>query len=208
MESKDRVQWIYSSKDNRELIDRYDVWAKDYDQDLEQTFGWLGPRYAADYFARYVPTDARVLDAGAGTGLTGVVLYELGYRDMVAADISPGMLAEARRKDVYTDVKVITLGEVLDFPDGSFDGVISTGVFTVAHVPAEAFDELVRITRPGGHIVYTLRPDHFLDAGFREKQAALEAEGKWLLAEASEPYQCLPKGEPEIRHQVWVYRVI
>jgi len=202
------VQWIYSSKDNRELTDRYDLWAKDYDQDLEQTFGWLGPRYAADYLARYVPIAGRVLDAGAGTGLTGVVLYELGYRDMVAADLSPGMLAEARRKDVYTDFKVITLGEKLGFPTDCFDGVISTGVFTVAHVPAEAFDELVRITKPGGHIAYTLRPDHFLDAGFREKQAALEAAKKWVLVEASEPYQCLPKGEPDILHQVWVYRVL
>ncbi len=208
MDSKDRVQWIYSSKDSRELTDRYDLWAKDYDQDLEQTFGWLGPRYAADYFTNYVPTTGRVLDAGAGTGLAGVILYELGYRDMVAADISPGMLEEARRKDVYTDVKVITLGETLDFPTDSFDGVIATGVFTVAHVPADAFDELVRVTKPGGHIVYTLRPDHFLDAGFREKQAALEDAKKWVLVEASEPYQCLPKGEPEIRHQVWVYRVI
>jgi SAM-dependent methyltransferase len=208
MDSKDRVQWIYSSKDSRELTDRYDLWAKDYDEDLEGTFGWLGPRYAADYFARYVPTSGYLLDAGAGTGLTGVVLYEMGYRFMVAADLSPGMLEEARRKDVYTDVKVITLGEILDFPTDSFDGVISTGVFTVAHVPAAAFDELVRITKPGGHIVYTLRPDHFLDAGFREKQTALEDAGKWVLVEASEPYQCLPKGEPDIRHQVWVYRVV
>jgi len=208
MESKDRVNWIYSSKDNRELTDRYDVWAKDYDQDLAETFGWLGPRYGAEYFARHVPTPGRVLDAGAGTGLAGVLLYDMGYRDMVAGDISPGMLEEARRKDVYTDVKVIALGETLDFPTDSFDGVISTGVFTVAHVPAAAFDELVRVTKPGGHIVYTLRPDHYQDAGFREKQAALEAAGKWVLVEASEPYQCLPKGAPEIFHQIWVYRVV
>ena len=32
--SKDRVQWVYSSGSNEELSERYDEWAKDYDQDL------------------------------------------------------------------------------------------------------------------------------------------------------------------------------
>ena len=37
--SKDRVQWVYSSGSNEELSERYDEWAKDYDQDLSETFG-------------------------------------------------------------------------------------------------------------------------------------------------------------------------
>ncbi|MBA7659863.1 hypothetical protein ES703_67856 [subsurface metagenome] len=39
MEKKDRVQWIYSSHDNKELAERYDQWAKDYDADLDEGFG-------------------------------------------------------------------------------------------------------------------------------------------------------------------------
>ena len=35
MDVKDRVKWVYSSKNNQELAERYNQWAKDYDRDLE-----------------------------------------------------------------------------------------------------------------------------------------------------------------------------
>ena len=42
----ERVKWIYSSSDNKELAERYDQWAKDYDADLNDAFGWIGPQKA------------------------------------------------------------------------------------------------------------------------------------------------------------------
>ena len=102
----------------------------------------------------------------------------------------------------------MVMGETLEFSAGVFDAVISVGVFTVGHAPANSLDELVRITRAGGHIVFSLRPDVYLDSGFKEKQEALAAAGKWRLVEEGEEFQPLPKGEPEVLHQVWVYQVI
>ena len=32
MSKEDRLKWIYSSKDNEELAERYDEWAESYDQ--------------------------------------------------------------------------------------------------------------------------------------------------------------------------------
>ena len=52
MESQNRVQWVYSSRNNEELAERYDDWAKDYDSDLEQDFEWLGPQRASEVFAK------------------------------------------------------------------------------------------------------------------------------------------------------------
>lgn len=203
-----RVQWIYSSRDARELEERYDRWASDYDKDLEEAFGWVGPRSAAEVLARHVTRkDARILDAGAGTGLVGVVLAEMGYTDMVAMDFSKGMLDEAARKGVYRSYDQMDMTRELGYPNSSFDAVVSVGVFTVGHVPAGAFDEVIRVTRPGGIIVFSLRPDTHKESGFKEKQEALEAAGKWKLVEASEPFQPLPNGEPEVYHQVWVYQV-
>ena len=207
MDQKDRVKWIYSSQDNKELAERYDVWAKDYDSDLEDAFGWQGPQRAVDFFSRYVPKEARILDAGAGTGLVGLLLARLGYKDLVAMDLSQGMLEEARKKDVYLEFHQMAMGEPLDYATDSFDAVISVGVLTVGHAPASSLDELIRITKPGGHIVFSLRPDVYRDSGFKEKQDALESEGKWKLVEASEEFQPLPKGEPDVYHQVWVYQV-
>ena len=207
MESQNRVQWIYSSRNNQELAQRYDQWAKDYERDLEQDFQWLGPQRAAEVFARHVPKDSRILDAGAGTGLVGKFLWEEGYRQIIAMDLSNGMLAEARKKNVYQEFHQMVMGGPLGFDTDSFDAVVSVGVLTVGHAPASSLDELVRVTRPGGYVVFSLRPDVYETTGFKEKQAELESQGKWRLVEEGEKFQPLPKGEPEVYHQVWVYQV-
>ena len=90
MEGQNRVQWIYSSRNNQELAERYDQWAKDYDSDLERDFAWVGPQRAAEILAQHVPKEANILDAGAGTGLVGQCLAQLGYQNMVAMDLSAG----------------------------------------------------------------------------------------------------------------------
>ena len=81
-------------------------------------------------------------------------MARLGYRDLYAMDLSLGMLEEARRKDLYKDFYQMTLGEELGFETNSFDSVISVGVFTTGHAPAHAFDELARVTKPDGIIVF------------------------------------------------------
>jgi SAM-dependent methyltransferase len=204
---KNVVQWVYASRNEKELAERYDEWAKTYDADLDADFGWVGPLVAVDVAVRYFPKTARILDAGAGTGMVGKLLFDRGYRDLVAMDLSQGMLDVARRKNAYTEFHQMVMGESLNFSTNSFDGVISVGVLTVGHAPASSLDELVRVTRPGGHVVFTLRPDVYEGSGFKEKQAALESEGRWRLVEATDPVPVLPKGEPDVLHQVWVYRV-
>jgi SAM-dependent methyltransferase len=207
VERRDRVRWIYTSRDNEELAERYDRWAEDYDVDLDEEFGWMGPQRAVELFSRYVPKEAKILDAGAGTGLVGHLLKEQGYEDLTAMDLSTGMLEEARKKNAYLNFHQMVMGERLDYEDGCFDAVISVGVMTVGHAPASSLDELVRTTKPGGHIVFTLRPDVYKSDGFKEMQEQLEAAGRWQFLEVSETFRPLPKGEPEVQHQVWVYKV-
>jgi len=201
------VQWVYSSRNDRELAERYDEWSKTYDTDLEADFGWRGPLVAVEVAGKYFPKDARILDAGAGTGLVGQLLRERGYVNLVAMDLSKGMLEAARKKHAYNEFHQMALGKTLGFASDSFAGVISVGVFTIGHAPASSLDELVRVTNPGGHIVFSIRPDVYEGGGFKDKQAELESEGKWEIVEVSDPAPVLPKGEPDVLHQVWVYRV-
>ena len=201
------IQWVYASKNEQELKERYDQWAATYEEELDRDIGWYGPIRAVESAVKYIANDAQILDAGAGTGLVGKLLAERGYTDMVAMDLSPGMLAEARKKNVYKAFHQMTMGETLDFSTDTFDATISVGVLTVGHAPVHSLDELVRVTRPGGHIIYTLRPDLYEEGGFKEKHTELESAGKWKLAEVGEPTQVLPKGEPDVFHQVWVFEV-
>ncbi len=207
MTAENKVQWVYASENNRQLEERYDEWAKDYDEDLEDDFGYVIPRIAAETFTQFVPKDARVLDAGAGTGLVGVELNRLGYTNLEAMDLSRGMLEEARRKGVYGGFHQMIMGESLDFDTGSYDAAICVGVLTLGHAPADSLDELARVVRPGGHVAFTLRPDVYEQNGFREKQEQLESGGIWELARVTEEFKGMPKGEPDVFFQVWIYRV-
>ena len=94
---RNRVQWVYAAKNNRELEARYDQWAPEYDKDLTEEFEWIGPQVAVELFARHVAPGARILDVGAGTGLVGERLVAAGYHDLQAMDLSPGMLDVARQ---------------------------------------------------------------------------------------------------------------
>ena len=202
----DRVHEVYSAKNTEELAAQYDQWAKEYEEDLLPE-NYTGPEPAVAVLAKYVPKDARILDAGAGTGLVGQFLHQRDYGNLEAMDLSPGMLEEARKKNVYTALHQGILGEPLAFATDSFDAIISVGTFTLGHAPSSGFDELIRITKPGGYIVFTIRPDYYENSDFKSKQSALEASGKWQLVEQGEPFQNRPEAEPDIYLQVWVYQV-
>ncbi|MGB2813661.1 MAG: class I SAM-dependent methyltransferase [Dehalococcoidales bacterium] len=206
MGKQDKLKWIYSSRNNQELTERYNQWAKDYDHDLTHEILDRSPELSVDFFTRYVAKEAKVLDAGAGTGMVGEILAKNGYTDLVAMDLSQEMLEEARKKNVYRELHQMVMGEPLDFATNSFGATICVGVLTVGHAPASSLDELVRVTRPGGYIIFTLHTDTYQNSGFKEKQTALESEGKWKLVEKSEKLQ-LVANEPDISHHIWGYKI-
>ena len=90
------MQWVYAAKNNRELEERHDEWAGEYDRDLRQEFDWIAPRVTVALFDKYVGRDASILDAGVGTGLVGECLSDAGYRDLHGIDLSVGMLDVGR----------------------------------------------------------------------------------------------------------------
>jgi SAM-dependent methyltransferase len=196
-----------SAKSNQEIVEIYAGWAEDYERRILGN-GYSTPAVAAGLVGRYVvPQEGSIFDAGAGSGLMGAVLAPLGYKDLVGIDVSPEMLELARSKGVYKDLREMALGGRLDFPDDAFAAVVSTGVFAAGHAPPESFDNLIRITKPGGHMIFSVRTDVYLDEGFKEKQEALEREGKWQLVEATEPFSHLRFEDPDLKVRVFAYRV-
>ncbi len=93
----------------------------------------------------------RVLDVGAGTGVSTVELARSGAF-AVGVDLSIGMLRAGRR--TRPDLPLVA-GDALrlPFPDGCFDAVtISFALRNVVDVGA-ALHELGRVTREGGRLV-------------------------------------------------------
>jgi len=197
---------LYGARNHDELRAEYDRIAPAYDAELVDGMGYRSPAAVTEVAQRLLARDGRILDAGAGTGLLGVALAEAGFTRLEALDLSAGMLAEAARKSVYGELHEAKLGDELAFGSAAYDGVVSSGVLTTGHAPAESLDELVRITRAGGHVIFTLRADR-LPAGFEDKIAELENAERWQLIERGEEFQALPIGEPEVLVRVWAFRV-
>ena len=137
--------------------------------------------------------------------MMGEVLKPLGYTALFGIDLSVNMLDLAHEKDVYEDLRQMELGERLEFPDGTFAAVVAAGVFSPGHAPPHSFDELLRVTSPGGYIIFSVRSDE--DAGFAEKQHSLQDEGRWQSVEVTEPYPQLPLADPNLKARCFAYRV-
>ena len=194
---------LYGARDLDELRTEYDRVASVYDGD---DWDWLGPEMVVEVVQRWVARDSLILDAGAGTGQLGVELRDAGYARIDAMDLSAGMLGVAREKGAYSDLREGRLGDPLDYADGAYAAVVASGVFTTGHAPPGGLRELVRITRAGGHVIFTLRSDA-TPPGFAELTAQLDEEGVWALAEGGAEVVAMPKTAPEVLLRVWVYQV-
>jgi predicted TPR repeat methyltransferase len=181
--------WIatYEVETTEELAEAYKNWAGDYDRDTLDTMGYVGPHVATSMLDGHLDSKAcRVLDAGCGTGLVGEYLNRMGYQNVDAIDYSRDMLDEAEKKGVYQQLFQEDMNKELNIPDDSYDATICVGTFTYAHVGPHAFDELVRVTRPGGHICFSIRDGAYQEYDYRSKMLEMEACARWELQELRE----------------------
>ena len=96
----------------------------------------------------------KILDVACGTGLN-IPLFPAGS-DITAVDLSPNMLDIARANATKHGLNVnlaVMDAENLEFPDGSFDTVVSTLSTCTFPDPVKALQELKRICRPNGLIL-------------------------------------------------------
>jgi len=197
---------LYGARDLDELRTEYERIASVYDHELAGPMDYRSPAAVATVCSRLLERDATILDVGAGTGLLGAALVENGFTHVDGLDLSPAMLAEAARKSIYGTLTEARLGDSLPFGTGTYDAVVASGVLTTGHATASCLDELVRITRQGGSVVFTLRSDR-PPPGFDEEIVAFMEAGRWVLVERGDEFQAMPTGEPGVLVRVWAFRV-
>lgn len=98
----------------------------------------------------------QVLEVGAGTGLN-VPFYSAAVERLVLTEPEPAMARRLERRVARArrDAEVVLAGaEALPFPDMSFDAVVSTLVLCTVPDPLAAVEEIQRVLRPGGRLLF------------------------------------------------------
>ncbi len=172
-EKKPDLQAAYSLTSPEESRRLYAEWAGDYDESFAAREDYQLHIHTARAFVA-AGGQGPVLDVGAGTGLCGAILSDLGVGPIDATDISADMLAQAMRKDIYRDAIEADITEGIPVRRESYSGIVSSGTFTHGHVGPEALDELLRIARHGAQFALSINTEHFRDAHFADKFRQLE----------------------------------
>jgi phosphatidylethanolamine/phosphatidyl-N-methylethanolamine N-methyltransferase len=139
---------------NHELLERvYNGYGNYYDRIFGKVFQDGRERALAGLNPR--PSD-RVLEVGVGTGLC-LPLYPSFVR-VTGVDFSHGMLDKAEKRVIELGLKNVELKQMdvgaMSFPDSSFDIVFAAYVLPAVPDHRKAMDEMVRVCRPGGRIVF------------------------------------------------------
>ena len=113
---------------------------------------------------RFVHAGDRVLDIGAGPGRFTIELARIGA-DVAVADISPGQLeqnaervAEAGLEERIVERIVADVLDLGNWADDTFDATVCFGgpLSYILDGAEPAVAELVRVTKPGGHVLVSV----------------------------------------------------
>lgn len=132
----------------------YRRWAGVYDAVFGGIF--LRARRRAVALVNELP-GREVLEVGVGTGLA--LPYYRPAKRVTGIDLSPEMLAQASRRVASYGLDNIAAlleldAETTGFPDASFDIAVAMFVASVVPDPRRLLQEMRRVVRPGGDILF------------------------------------------------------
>ena len=101
----------------------------------------------------------RALEIGCGDGnwMRDLVRWGASPERLTGVDLLPDRLREAARRGPPGSGLALALGHELPFPDGAFDLVIQSTVFTSildAGLRARVATEMLRVLQPRGHVLW------------------------------------------------------
>lgn len=168
--------------DRRTVRENFSRAAARYDANARLQAGWRA-RVAAQALA-LVSEHAHLVDVGCGTGSFAqeVAAHRPHWR-VAGIDLAYGMCAQAKRHGIAIQADAAAL----PIADAACDGVVSSLCLQWAANKAQAFQEIVRVLKPGAHaIVMTLGAQSLTE--LRACSAALKIPLRLLAMESPEQY--------------------
>ena len=122
-----------------------------YVEEYEGEYRKTDVEYHRTQLAQLLPSGARVLDVGCGTG---VMLRELEEARFAAEGIEPSAFASGFARKNGHDVRTGDFLE-LDVEENAYDAVLAMEVIEHVHDPKAFIDRVYRALKPGGLFYYT-----------------------------------------------------
>ncbi|MCS6841918.1 MAG: class I SAM-dependent methyltransferase [Roseiflexus sp.] len=142
--------------------------------------------------------NARLLEAGVGTGRVALPFIEAGYF-YVGIDLSRRMMGRLRQKlNGRTHQAHLVCGDVMRLPvsDAAFDVVIMVHVLHLVEDWRQALDEAQRVLRPGGAIVLASDERDGQDDDLPTPRAQVQSAWSAILDELNVPPEQRRDGAP------------
>jgi predicted TPR repeat methyltransferase len=142
------------------IVDIFDRGAEAFDTVLAK-LKYAAPQLLVSELNQLLPLAERaldILDAGCGTGLCGPMLRSRARR-LVGIDLSPGMLAKARERQIYDELLEAELVAFMRAHPSSYDLVISADTLVYFGEIDEAIEVAAGALKPGGVLAFTLEAD-------------------------------------------------
>lgn len=191
---------------------RWSFCAEGYDSIIQGEFEGELPHKWSSVLKRHAPKEGgRALDIGTGPGFFAVLLAKMGW-EITGIDCAEKMVETARKNAKAAGVQADFYqmdNHQLDFPDNTFDYIVSRNVTWILYEPEKAFKEWLRILKPGGRILYFDANWHYTkDKAFVEAQKADEEAYRKLYGEPVNTYRGDEETEREFRtllyfNEIW-----
>jgi len=150
-------------RDNTEPENRirfYDEWSDKYEEDLVLVGNYSGHIKCAEAFMSLnLNRSVNILDLACGTGLLGGEITKNGYVNIDGLDASMQMLGQAKKKGIFKEYIYAALDGLGSLPlsDDLYDIVLCSNGFAPGQIYPEAVEEILRILKPGGYLIFTIR---------------------------------------------------
>lgn len=145
---------------------RWSYCADGYDEIIQSEFSDELTQKWSILLKEHAPCETgQVLDIGTGPGFFSILMSHMGW-DAVGVDCAEKMIetAEKNARKAGADARFYQMdNHALNFPDNTFDYIIGRNVTWILYEPEKAFQEWLRVLKPGGRLLY-------LDANWHYKK--------------------------------------
>ena len=182
--AKNYLQDVYDggTTDSREL---YASWAATYDCEVQKN-GYVTPKRVATALKEVVTDQSElILDYGCGTGLSGLALQLVGFKNIDGLDVSKEMVSLAEKKSIYRNLKIFNPNTEIPVHPEQYQIITAIGVIGAGAAPLRVFDDLFSLLPRGGLFAFSFNDHTLIDPNYEEKVNQCLSSGRAVILHKS-----------------------